>query len=260
MFGSDVLAGKVALIAGVGSGMGGATARLLASMGADIGAIDVDRGLAEKTAGDVTKLGRCCHVALADLRDAAAVGSAVQGTIDALGGIDILVTVAGGFTQFQTWRPFAQWTMADWDEMIDRNLRYVATLSGLVLPHIEKRRGSVVFISSISGTMSAPGHAGYGAAKAGLVNFTRSLAVEYGKKGVRVNTVAPGSIATEAVRSHLENEEIQASYKVVPLGRPGEPKEVAGAVAFLVSPYASYVTGHTLVVDGGVSIIFPFPS
>jgi NAD(P)-dependent dehydrogenase (short-subunit alcohol dehydrogenase family) len=256
---TEILAGKVALIAGVGTGMGGATARLLAEMGADIAAIDISPEASRRALDDVAALGRQAHLELVDLRDAAAVKGAVDAIVAAMGRLDILVTVAGGFTMFQQWQPFDQTTMAEWDEMMERNLRYVANLSLIALPHIVRHSGCVVYVSSISGTTSAPNHASYGAAKAGLANFTRSMAIEYGKRGVRVNTVAPGSIATDAVRNRLEEEEIKASFAAVPLSRPGLPEEIAGAVGFLVSPFASYVTGHTLVVDGGVSINFPFP-
>jgi NAD(P)-dependent dehydrogenase (short-subunit alcohol dehydrogenase family) len=143
--------------------------------------------------------------------------------------------------------------------MMDRNLRYIANLSMLVMPHLVARQGAAVFVSSISGMTSAPQHSAYGAAKAGVINFTRSLAVEYGKRGVRVNSVAPGFIATEAVQARHQAKQ-PGAFDVVPLRRAGEPDEIAGAVAFLVSPWSSYVTGQTLLVDGGASITFPFGS
>lgn len=254
---AHVLAGKVALIAGVGSGMGGSTARLLASMGADIAAIDLSEQPARQTLDEIAATGRRTHLESADLREKSATDRAVANIVEKLGGIDILVTVAGGMTLYQTWRPFDQWTMEEWDEMMTRNLRYVASLSMAVLPEIEKRGGSVVYISSISGTTSAPNHAVYGAAKAGLINFTRSLAVEYARRGIRVNSVAPGTIKTEAVSARLDDDRA-ASFDIVPMGHSGHPDNIAGAVAFFVSPWAAFVTGQTLLVDGGSSVIFPF--
>jgi 3-oxoacyl-[acyl-carrier protein] reductase len=256
-----LLAGKVALVAGVGSGIGGATARLLASAGADIGAIDVADDPAEEVMHDVRTAGRNGVLVKADLREPEQVTEAVKSIEQTLGPLDVLVTVAGGMTTYQPWRRFDRTSPADWDEMIDRNLTYVTTLCRAILPQMVDRQsgGSIVFTSSISGYLSAPNHAAYGAAKGGLISLTKSLAMEYGSHGIRVNSVAPGSIATAAVASHNTRFGAEALWGRVALGRAGDPTEVAGAILFLASPLASYVTGQTVLVDGGISVQFPFP-
>jgi len=256
-----LLAGKVALIAGVGSGIGGATAKMLAAAGADIGAIDVTDVPAAGVMDDVRGLGRASHLAIADLRDAEQVRGSVASIEEALGGIDLLVTVAGGMTAYQPWRRFDQTTEQDWDEMLDRNLRYVSILCRTVIPGMLERGkgGGIVLTSSISGYLAAPHHAAYGVAKGGLISLTKSLAMEYGQFGIRVNSVAPGSIATEAVRAHNERFGSEELWGRVALGRAGDPTEIAGPILFLCSPLASYVTGQILLADGGVSVQFPFP-
>jgi 3-oxoacyl-[acyl-carrier protein] reductase len=258
-----LLKDKVALVAGVGGGIGGATARLLATAGADIGAIDSVKEPAVHVIDDVRRLGRKARLELADLRDSDQVSSAVSAIEDSLGGIDVLVTVAGGMSAYQPWQPLDQMSPDDWDEMMERNLRYVSILCRQVLRGMleRERGGSIVFTSSISGYVAAPNHSAYGAAKAGLISLAKSLAIEYGAFGIRVNTVAPGSIATEAAREHNSQFPSDELWARVALGRrPGEPTEVAGPILFLASPLASFITGQTLVVDGGATIQFPFPS
>jgi NAD(P)-dependent dehydrogenase (short-subunit alcohol dehydrogenase family) len=178
---------------------------------------------------------------------------------EAMGRIDHLVTVAGGMTLYQKWRPFEEWELGDWDEIVDRNLRYVAVVTKAALPLIEAQGGgSVVFITSISGVHGAPLHAAYGAAKAGLVNLARSLGSEYGTRGIRVNTVAPGLIATDAVARKL-NDPRAGTTEYIAMKRTGRPEEIAEAVKFLVSSRSSYITGQTLVVDGGATLFYPMP-
>jgi NAD(P)-dependent dehydrogenase (short-subunit alcohol dehydrogenase family) len=252
------LEGEVVLIAGVGSGMGSACALALAEDGADIAMIDVSPEHAIKAAGEVKAMGRRAHLELADLLDPAATQRAVVAASEAMGRIDHLVTVAGGMAPYQKWRPFDEWELSDWDEIVDRNLRYVAVVTRAALPLIEAQGGgSVVFITSMSGIQGAPLHAAYGAAKAGLVNLARSLGSEYGARGVRVNTVAPGGIATDAVASELKDPKSTSEY--IAMKRLGRPDEIAEAVKFLVSRRSSYITGQTLLVDGGRTLFYPRP-
>jgi 3-oxoacyl-[acyl-carrier protein] reductase len=258
-----LLAGKVALVAGVGGGIGGATARLLAAAGADIGAIDAVEEPAAHVIDEVKRSGRQGHLEIADLRKSDQMSRAVSNIEDALGGIDVLVTVAGGMSGYQPWQRFDQMTAEDWDEMMERNLRYVSILCRQVIRGMleRERGGAIVFTSSISGYVAAPNHSAYGAAKAGLISLAKSLAIEFGEFGIRVNTVSPGSIATEATREHNSQFASDELWARVALGRrPGKPVEVAGPVVFLASPLASFITGQTLVVDGGATIQFPFPS
>jgi NAD(P)-dependent dehydrogenase (short-subunit alcohol dehydrogenase family) len=119
--------------------------------------------------------------------------------------------------------------------------------------------GSMVFVASVSGIFSAPRHAAYGAAKAGLMSWVRSLAVELGPKGIRVNAVAPGAVWTPRISKLLGDKGREQQSRNAPLGRVAEPKDIASAILFLSSDLAGYVTGQTLVVDGGVGVKFPYP-
>ncbi|MDQ1396650.1 MAG: hypothetical protein QOG64_1909, partial [Acidimicrobiaceae bacterium] len=147
----------------------------------------------------------------------------------------------------------------EWDRIVDVNLRYVfrAVRASVRQFLAEGNRGSIVSIGSISGVRSSPLAAAYGAAKAGLANLAHSVAVEYARDGIRMNVVACGVIATEAAR--IVYEESAGLADRVPLGRPGEPAEIGQVVAFLLSGAASYVTGQTLVADGGLLSRFPLP-
>ena len=171
----------------------------------------------------------------------------------------MLVNVAGGMHRYATWRPLAQWDEESWDGILAINLRYVFLLARAVLPAMVEQGegGSIVNITSISGVFGAPHHAPYGAAKAGLIHLTQSLALEYGPQGIRCNAVSPGAILTEAVGSAMQPERVDAVSRAVPLSRGGQPADIANAVLFLASPLASYVSGQMLLVDGGVSTRFP---
>jgi 3-oxoacyl-[acyl-carrier protein] reductase len=254
---SELLTGKVALVAGVGSGMGGSTARLLAAAGADVGAIDVVESPAADIIEEIRSVGRRGHLELGDLREPEVVAHSVRRVVEELGQLDILITVAGGMTAYQPFRAFDEGDLAGWDEIVDRNLRYVVTLTRQVLPYfLARRAGAVVYVASVAGLISAPRIAAYGAAKAALVNLTRSLAVEYGPHGIRVNNVCPGSIETEAVREQRAARGDSPSRKErIPLRDFGEPDDIAQAILFLASPLAKYVTGQSLAVDGGVSAL-----
>ena len=242
------LEGKSALIVGGGRGMGEASALMLAEAGCDIAVLDNERERAELVADAVRALGRRATPIVADILDEASARRGVEEADAALGGIDILVTIVGQ----ALFKPLLEITVEEWDYDQSRNLRYFFVIGRAVAASMIARgtSGSIVCIGSVDGFQGAPSHGAYGAAKAGLMHLVKTMAAEWGRDGIRVNAVAPGSITTPrlpetaASRAAMEN-------SVVPLGRAGTTRDVGGAVLFLASGLSDYVTGHTLLVDGG---------
>jgi 2-deoxy-D-gluconate 3-dehydrogenase len=243
---------KVALVLGAGRGAGEASALLLAEAGADIVLVDNDAERAARVAGAVERLGRRAAPLIADLLDADAAQTAVAAALEAFGGVDVLVTIVGSATG----RPLLDLESADWDGDFTRNLRYIFLCSRQVAADMiaRRRRGSIVTLSSISGLNAAPNHAAYGAAKAGLISLSRSMALEWAPHGIRVNTIAAGLFDTP----RFPKVDPEQNARVPLEGRPGTTREIGLAVLFLASNMASYITGHALVVDGGVTAKFPF--
>ena len=245
-----MLSGKSALVTGASRGIGRAIAVDLARNGADVALVDRDRAALDETAAAVlaARDGAKAHVIIADVSDEAAVRAAVAETIAQFGKLDIAVANAGQSTDGLMLR----FKSADLDRLLDVNLKSAFYLSAAVTkPMVKARAGAIVFISSIVGVTGNAGQSAYAATKAGLLGLTRSLAKELGSRNVRVNAVAPGLIETamtaqmpEAARAHY--------LETIPLGRPGTPDEVSGVVTFLCSDASRYVTGQTIVVDGGL--------
>jgi NAD(P)-dependent dehydrogenase (short-subunit alcohol dehydrogenase family) len=174
--------------------------------------------------------------------------------VDAHGPIDVTVDVIGE----TRWGRTVELDDDTWDETFDLVLRHFFHLARVAGRHmVEHGGGSIVAIASVSGLRSAPLHSAYGAAKAGLMSLVRTLAIELARDGVRVNAVAPGAVMTPRVQAMMSEERRAASAAQIPLGRHATPDEIANAVAFLASDHASYITGHTLVVDGGATAQFP---
>ena len=249
----ELLAGHGAIVAGGGRGIGAATARTLAEAGAAVAVVDVDPARAQEVAEEIAGAGGSALGLVAELRDPEQVARAVDAAAERFGQLDILVNVAGGMNAYAPWRRAADWDEDTWDEIVDRNLRYVFLTTRAFLGHLvgAGRGGAIVNITSISGETSAPNHAAYGAAKAGLANLTRTLAVEYGPDRIRVNAVAPGSVATPATADRT------GTLGSAPLGRRARAEDIANAVVFLASPLAAFITGQTLLVDGGATAKFP---
>lgn len=241
---------------GSGPGLGRSCARGLAEAGAAVACVDLDVTRAEAVAREVRQQGRQAEAIQADVRRSAEAERAVRECLDRLGGLDVVVDVIGEIR----WGPVVDLTDDDWSYSIDAVLGQVFNVARSSARQFLAKQigGSIVSVSSVSGLASAPFHAPYGAAKAGLMSLTRSLAVELAPAGIRVNTVAPGAIATPRVLARMYEgvEAPDSPPSRAPLGRMGHPDEIAKAVVFLSSDLASYVSGQTLVVDGAASAQF----
>ncbi len=245
-----LLKDQKAAVTGAGRGIGRAIALALAAEGADIAILDLDQAGAKETASLVEKTGRSALDIALDVSKFAPAAEAVDKILDLWGRLDIVVNNAGITRDALLIRMKEE----DWDQVIAVNLKGAFNLSRAAARGMMKQRsGCIVNIASIIGLMGNAGQANYAASKGGLIALTKSLARETASRGIRVNAVAPGFIATEMTEKIPEKlrEEIVGS---IPLGRMGTPEDVAGAVVFLAAPAASYVTGQVLVVDGGMRI------
>lgn len=243
------VADKVALVTGAGKGIGEAIALRLAEEGADVVVNDIDRGSAEATAEAVRAKGRRATVAIGDVSKFDEVQAMVDEATNALGRIDILVNNAGIFIDKSIFRMEPQ----DFERVLRINLFGPWNFIKCVVPGMRERRyGKIVNISSRA-MLGNPGQSNYSASKAGLVGMTRALALELGKFNINVNAVAPGAVMTDLLRQTSE-ENIQRMLANTPLGRIGDPVDIANAVLFLASDEASYITGQTLIVCGGRSL------
>ena len=241
------LSGKVAMVTGANAGIGQAIAIALAKSGADIAA--VGRTRATQTQEKVIALGRRAVIIDADLSTIAPIAALVNKTLDALGRIDILVNNAGIIRRADA----VNFTEADWDAVIDTNLKSVFFLSQAIGRHmIERGSGKIINIASMLSFQGGIRVPSYTASKSGVVGLTKLLANEWAAKGINVNAIAPGYIATAntaALRDDAErNQSIMAR---IPAGRWGNPEDLSGAAVFLASSASDYVNGHTLAVDGG---------
>lgn len=244
--------GKVALVTGGGAGIGGGVSRLLASCGARVVINDIDPELARDAVRDIRHGGGRAEAVIGDITQIGAVESAIDAT-RALGDgrIDILVNNVGDY------RPagrFVSSSESDWDELYAKNLNHVFRCVHAALPTmLEQRSGSIVNVSTVEAFRGIPNNAVYSAYNAGVSAFTRSLAVEVAKDGIRVNAVAPdmaNTLQTPAT-SMLRGRDPALVPCWIPLGRFGEPEDYAQVVLFLASDMARFVTGHTIPVDGG---------
>jgi 3-oxoacyl-[acyl-carrier protein] reductase len=257
---SRLLDGRRALIiGGAGLGNGRGITRGVAAAGARVAIVDINRDRAEQAAQEVIWSGGDALPLVGDVRVASEVDRLMSEAVGWLGGLDTLVTVVGGYSLFTGWTPLAEVTDEQWSLIIDLNLTYVFRFARAALKVFLRQGtgGSIVGIGSVSGSVSSPYGAAYGAAKAGLANLARSVSVEYGHAGIRMNIVSCGVIGTEAQQANFPDGDGIAER--VPAGRAGRPEEIAAAVVFLASPYASYISGQNLTADGSLTSRFPLP-
>jgi NAD(P)-dependent dehydrogenase (short-subunit alcohol dehydrogenase family) len=231
-------------------GIGGGVALGFADMGADIVIVDRDEAAAEATASEIRCRDRKGLVALSDAREKESVTAVLEKAVNEFGRIDILVNNAGGMFRAD----ISEISEGGWDAIIRANLKTTFLWSKAVSAvMMEKQtRGSIINIASVDGLCGSPGSAAYGAAKAAVISFTQSLAMELASYHIRVNAIAPGMIDTPGTSKWMTPEREQKIAEYVPLSRRGTPADVAGAAIYLASDCADYVTGTTLVVDGGI--------
>lgn len=242
-----LLEGQRAVVTGGGSGIGRATCRRMAAEGARVAVLDVDGDAAKEAAAEV---GGSAHVA--DVTDPDGLRSAVDAAAEAMGGLTVMFNNAG----VGSMSPLHEWAPEEWDRLVRVNLTGVYLGCRAAVPHLRAAGGgSIVSTASISGTRPAAGEGPYAAAKAGVAALTASAALEYGP-AIRVNAVSPGMIRTkltEPLLAVFPHEEARYE-RTTPLGRVGEPDDVAAVVVFLCSDLARFVTGVNLVVDGGMTL------
>jgi len=245
------LKGKVAIITGGSRGIGAATALKFAQAGIRGLAINYnrDRNAAQQVAAECERLGAEAVPLRADVSRIAAVEKMVQSTIDQFGSLDILVANAG------IWKEAAIETMSEreWDETIDVNLKSIyACCHAAARVMIPRRRGAMILVSSTAGQRGESFHSHYAASKGAIIAMTKSLAAELGPRGITVNCVAPGWVATDMTEDSLNDPKQRRKIRdLIPLGRVATPDEIAGPILFLASELASHVNGEVLNVNGG---------
>jgi 3-oxoacyl-[acyl-carrier protein] reductase len=232
---------RVLVVGGGGVGNGRGIAFGVAAAGARVAVADLDVDRAREVAQKITEQGGEAYPLRCDVLVPADTERVTAETVDALGGLDCVVTVVGGYSLFAPWTPLAEVIDDQWNLIMDLNLTYVFRFVRAAVKVFDAQGsgGSIVAVGSISGSVSSPYAPAYGAAKAGLANLAKSVSVECAARGIR-NFPNEGDIPQR-----------------VPAGRVGRPEEIASAVAFLASPSASYVSGQNLVVDGSLSSRFP---
>jgi NAD(P)-dependent dehydrogenase (short-subunit alcohol dehydrogenase family) len=257
------LGGKAALVVGGASGIGRATALMLGRVGANVAVADIDAEGAHAVADEVAQLGVETTSVVGDVTTSEGAHNVVSGARTNLDGLDVVVNIVG----IATWGDLLDIDVEGWDLEFRRNLTHhllvgQAAARCMIADGVD---GRIACVASVSGLYGAPHHSGYGAAKAGVMALVKSMANEWSRYGIRVNAVAPATIATPRVligyeRRGITNLDEMATEQGTPLGRYGTPDEIAGALVFLVSDLAGFITGQTIVVDGGMNVRWPHSS
>jgi meso-butanediol dehydrogenase / (S,S)-butanediol dehydrogenase / diacetyl reductase len=243
------LDGRKVLITGAGAGIGRDSALAFAREGAAVAVVDVREARAEQTAELIRAEGGDARAFVCDVRSFEQVQQTVAGAIAAFGRIDAVFNDAG------TTRPgsVVSVTLEDWDMVLDVNLRGTFYVSRAVLPHmVERGSGAIINMGSVDGIAADANMAAYNAAKAAVVNLSRSMAIDFGPRGIRTNCICPGVIGSPAILRMFTDERRAAMEAVTPLRRIGRPSDIASLAVFLASEDAAFINGATLVADGGL--------
>lgn len=246
-----VLKDKTAIVTGAAQGIGRGIALMLANSGSKVAVVDISDKI-DEVAEAINDLGSFGLALKCDVADYKQVHNTVETVLAKLGKVDILVNNAGIYP----FKPFVDMTEEDWDRVMNVNVKSIFNFTKAVLPKmIEEKFGRIINLSSVAGEML--GYANlvhYSASKSAIFGFTTSLALEVAKHGINVNSICPGAIETPGAAGQISREAYENMRRGIPLGRWGTPEDIAYAVLFFVSEYASYITGQCLVIDGGLTI------
>ena len=247
---STNLSGRTALVTGAAQGLGRVIAQSLAAAGAKVACIDINADSLAETVASIRSAGGTAEPIACDVTNSSRVNEVVDEVTGKWGALNILVNNAG-ITRDNV---IVRMKDEQWDAVININLRGTFLFTrAAARPMMKNRQGRIINIASVSGLMGNPGQANYSASKAGVIGLTRTIACELASRNITVNAVAPGFIATDMTAA-LGEEILLEVRKRIPLGRLGEPQDVADAVLFLASDAASFITGHVLTVDGGLTV------
>jgi NAD(P)-dependent dehydrogenase (short-subunit alcohol dehydrogenase family) len=244
------LDGKIAFVTGAGRGLGQAGALALARAGAHVALVSRTRSQLEETAAAVERLGRKTLVAIADIRDSQQVEGAVRRTVEAFDRIDILFNNAGTNVR----KPVVDMTDEDWHAIMETNVKGIFVVARAVARQmISQKGGRIINMSSMSSVSPERDKVVYASSKGAVMQFTKGLALELAPHGINVNAIAPGYMMTPLVKGYLDAdaERYKRILQRIALGRIGQPEEIGGALVFLASEAARYVTGATIAIDGG---------
>ena len=249
------LKGQAAIVTGAGQGIGQAIATTLAREGAAVVVNDVVPERADKVTGEINARGGRALSVVADVSKAKEVNMLIGKTLDSYQRVDILVNNAGIIKM----KRVLEMTEADWDRTMDVNIKSQFLCSKAVAGHmIKQKRGKIINLASLAAHIGAPGMGAYGASKGGVVQLTKTLAVELGKYNITVNAVSPGFTLTEMVKqAGKDRPDFLEGMDRIPLRRAAETQDIANVVLFLASAESDYITGQVLVVDGGLLAIHP---
>ena len=250
------LENKVVVVTGGGGGIGGATCRRFASEGAKVAVFDLNQAAAEQVATQIRADGGTAQAMRCDITDRTSVDQALAATQEALGPVDVLVNNAG----WDVFKPFVKTVPAEWERLIAINLTGALHMLHAVLPGMaERRSGRIVNVASDAARGGSSGEAVYSACKGGLVALSKTLAREHARQGITVNVVCPGPTDTALLAGVAEGARdpaklLEAFRSAIPLGRLGQPDDLAGAIAFFASDDAGFVTGQVVSVSGGLTM------
>lgn len=246
------LDGKVAVITGASRGLGRAIAKLLAQEGAAVALLDLKQHWVQTVADELTETGAKAIALAADVSDRDAIHAAIGEVAKVLGGIDILVNNA----MWNKYDPISEITPETFNRMVGVGMGGIVWGTQAAVPHMKVNGGSIINIGSMAGRIGSPNALIYSGVKAGVDGLTRSASVELGKDKIRVNAIAPSTVATEGVKAILTPESFADRVAKTPIGRLGEAEDIAQAVLWLASERSSFITGQSLAIDGGLGHAF----